>query len=144
MLRVDRVLSTAMFYPSDYGFIPQTLCGDGDPLDVLVMGTEKLLPGCIADVRPLGHLSMIDEKGEDEKVLAVPARDPRFKDVQTLDDVCEHHRREITHFFEKYKDLEGGKWVKIGNWSGTEAVYDLINSTHRSYMHSMARSPLDG
>ena len=131
-LRLDRVLHSAVFYPHNYGFYPQTLCGDGDPLDVLVLG-ETLAPGCVVDVRALGYMIMEDEKGLDEKVLAVPVNDPRFEEYRTLRDVPEHLLREIAHFFETYKALEKKKWAKVGGWKGTEDTLMLIEQTHATY-----------
>lgn len=109
-----------MFYPHSYGFIPQTLCGDGDPLDVLVVCDGPLQPGSVVDVRPIAYMVMEDEKGADEKVLAVCAKDPRYKDVRTLRDMPEHTLREIAHFFETYKALEKDKWVRVGGWKVTD------------------------
>lgn len=131
-LRLDRVLHSAVFYPHNYGFYPQTLCGDGDPLDVLVLG-EELVPGSVVDVRAIGYMIMEDEKGLDEKVLAVPTNDPRFDEYKTLRDVPEHLLREIAHFFETYKALEKKKWAKVGGWKGTEDTLILIEQTHKNY-----------
>eukprot|EP00752_Nemacystus_decipiens_P004562 g4164.t1 len=134
MLKLDRVLHGAAFYPHDYGFIPQTLCGDGDPLDVLVLGTSALQPGSIVEIRALGYMVMEDEKGLDEKVLAVPDKDPRFNHMKSLRDVPEHVLREITNFFETYKQLEKSKWVKVGGWKGTTDTHELIEQTHKRYL----------
>lgn len=134
MLKLDRVLHGAAFYPHDYGFIPQTLCGDGDPLDVLVLGTSALQPGAIVDIRPLGYMVMEDEKGLDEKVLAVPDKDPRFNHMNSLRDVPEHVLREISNFFETYKQLEKSKWVKVGGWKGTADTHILIEQTHKTFV----------
>ncbi|CAM9128221.1 unnamed protein product [Phaeothamnion confervicola] len=134
MLKLDRVLHSAVFYPHDYGFIPATLCGDGDPLDVLVLGTSALQPGSIVDVIPIAYMLMEDEKGLDEKVLAVPAKDPRFAEIRSLRDVPEHYLREISHFFETYKALERQKWVRVGGWKGTEDTHNLIRSTHKAFL----------
>jgi len=136
-LRLDRVLHSAVFYPHNYGFYPQTLCGDGDPLDVLVLG-EELVPGAIVDVRAIGYMIMEDEKGLDEKVLAVPVTDPRFDEYKTLRDVPEHLLREIAHFFGTYKALEKKKWAKVGGWKGTEDTLLLIEQTHTAYVTAKA------
>lgn len=133
-LVLDRVLHSACFYPYDYGFIPQTLCGDGDPLDVLVMNTHPLVPGCVVHIRPLGYLVMEDEKGQDEKVLAVSSKDAHWNEYLTLDDIPKHKLDEITQFFQTYKALEKDKWVKIGEWKGTEDTYKLIEETHKRYI----------
>ncbi len=125
-LCLDRVLHSAVHYPNDYGFIPRTLCGDGDPLDVLVIGTSPLVPGCVVKIRPLAYMIMEDEKGLDEKVLAVLAKDAHYSEWKTMRDIPEHKLREIAHFFETYKALEKGKWAKVGGWKGTEDTYELI------------------
>lgn len=138
-LRLDRVLHSAVFYPHNYGFYPQTLCGDGDPLDVLVLG-EELVPGSVVDVRAIGYMIMEDEKGLDEKVLAVPTSDPRFDEYKTLRDVPEHLLREIAHFFETYKALEKKKWAKVGGWKGTEDTLNLIEQTHEMYKAAKAKA----
>ena len=138
LLRLDRVLHSATFYPHNYGFISQTLCGDGDALDVLVMCDGVLQPGSIVDVRPIAYLVMEDEKGLDEKVLAVLADDPRFKEVNRMGDVSDHVLREIGAFFSTYKSLEKGKWAKCGGWRGTEDTHELILDTHRTYLAKKA------
>jgi len=133
-ITLDRVLHSAVFYPHNYGFVPQTLCGDGDPLDVLIMGDDPLQPGCFVDVRPIGYLVMKDEKGTDEKLLAVAAKDPRLYEVRTIRNVPIHVLDEITQFFETYKTLEKNKWVKVGAWKGTTEAKQLIEETHRCYL----------
>jgi inorganic pyrophosphatase len=142
-LKLDRVLHSAVFYPHNYGFIPQTLCGDGDPLDVLVMGEHPLQPGCFLDIRPIGYMVMEDEKGVDEKVLAVSTQDPHFTEVHSLRDVPEHVLREIAHFFGTYKALEKKKWAKVGGWKGTEDTKKLIEDTHKSYLKAKAKGHVE-
>lgn len=117
-LFVDRFLYTPMRYPGNYGFVPHTLCGDGDPLDVLVANTRALVPGSVINCRPVGVLVMEDESGMDEKVIAVPGHKltKRYDAVKTVADLPEITRSQIEHFFEHYKDLEPGKWVKIVRW----------------------------
>ena len=117
-LVVDRFLYTAMRYPGNYGFVPHTLSGDGDPCDVLVANTRALVPGCIINVRPIGVLIMEDNAGTDEKVIAVPTPKLtlRYANVHNYSDLPEITLQQIEHFFEHYKDLEPGKWVKIGGW----------------------------
>jgi len=114
-LLVDRFLYTAMHYPGNYGFVPHTLCGDGDPLDVLVANRRALIPGCIINCRPIGVLIMEDEAGQDEKIIAVPNRrlTRMYDRVESYRDLPEQQIRQIAHFFEHYKDLEDGKWVKV-------------------------------
>ncbi|MEK7459026.1 MAG: inorganic diphosphatase [Patescibacteria group bacterium] len=125
IVKLDRVLFAPMFYPCDYGFFPETLGGDGDPLDVLVMVTNPLFPGVAADVRPIGVLKMSDDKGQDEKILAVAKDDPRFKHINDLNDVPQHIRDEISFFFETYKVLEK-KMTKIDGWADAAAAKAII------------------
>jgi inorganic pyrophosphatase len=114
-LTVDRFLYTAMVYPFNYGFIPHTLAEDGDPMDILVLSTHPVLPGSVMAARPIGVLEMEDEAGIDVKILAVPTAkiDPWFADIQDIDDIAEPVRNQIQHFFNHYKELEPGKWVKL-------------------------------
>lgn len=137
VLTLDRVLHSAVYYPHDYGFIPQTLCGDGDPLDILVMSTSPLLPGCVVSARPLCYMVMEDEKGADEKVLAVNAKDAHYAEIKTMRDLHEHTLREIAEFFASYKKLEKDKWAKVGGWRGTEDTYELIKECHQNYVKKM-------
>lgn len=125
---VDRFLHTAMTYPCNYGFIPHTLSQDGDPVDVLVVGRRPLMPGCVVGARPIGVLLMEDDKGPDEKILAVPAHrlHPFFDEVEEYTDLPEILRDQIKHFFEHYKDLEKGKWVKVQGWAGKAKATALI------------------
>lgn len=127
-LVVDRFLYTPMTYPGNYGFVPHTLSDDGDPIDVLVCNTRPLIPGCVINVRPIGVLVMEDNSGEDEKIIAVPtpALTKRYDKIQDVHDFPEITLQQIAHFFEHYKDLEPGKWVKIGDWQGREAAENLI------------------
>jgi len=129
-LVVDRILSTAMRYPGNYGFIPQTLGDDGDPLDVLIASDTPLLPGSVISCRPVGVLRMTDEAGGDEKIIAVPA--PKvsrmFDGVQSIGDIAEYRLKQIAHFFEHYKDLESGKWVKLAGWGDRQAAYEIVQA----------------
>ncbi|MFH1797087.1 MAG: inorganic diphosphatase [Pseudomonadota bacterium] len=117
-LFVDRFLYTPMAYPGNYGFVPHTLSGDGDPVDVLVCNTRELMPGCYINVRPIGVLIMEDNAGQDEKVIAVPMPKltRRYEKVLNYTDLPEITLQQVEHFFSHYKDLEPGKWVKIGGW----------------------------
>ena len=128
-LVVDRFLYTAMRYPGNYGFIPHTLSGDGDPCDVLIANTRAIIPGAIMSVRPVGVLVMEDNAGEDEKIIAVPSAHltQRYHRVQTYTDLPEITIKQIEHFFEHYKDLEPGKWVKIIRWGDVTEARRLIN-----------------
>lgn len=115
MIRYDRMIFSSMHYPSDYGFIPETLALDGDPLDVLVLVSEPTFPGCLIRVRPIGVFNMADEKGPDAKVLCVPVSDPIWNSLTKLEQVNPHLKKEIEHFFEVYKDLEKKK-VAVEGW----------------------------
>ena len=127
-LVVDRFLYTPMTYPGNYGFVPHTLSDDGDPIDVLVCNTRQLVPGCVINVRPIGVLVMEDNAGMDEKVLAVPSSQltKRYEDVENFSDLPDITLRQIEHFFEHYKDLEPGKWVKIGDWGDAAAARRMV------------------
>ena len=127
-LVVDRFLYTPMFYPGNYGFIPHTLSGDGDPCDVLVANTRAVVPGAVMSVRPVGVMVMQDEGGEDEKIIAVPSRHltKRYDRVENYTDLPEITIQQIQHFFEHYKDLEPGKWVKFVRWGDKEEAHRLI------------------
>ena len=127
-LIVDRFLYTPMSYPGNYGFVPHTLSDDGDPIDVLICNTRQLVPGSVINVRPIGVLIMEDNAGQDEKVIAVPshALTKRYDHVKTASDLPDITLQQIEHFFEHYKDLEPGKWVKIGDWHGADDAKNLI------------------
>lgn len=122
---LDRVLFSPMYYPGDYGFIPDTLGGDGDPLDVLVLMSHPTFPGCTVPTKVLGMLDMADDKGEDQKVVGVSANDPRWADCETLEDLPAHVLREVEHFFARYKDLEN-KQVEIRGWRDRDAAESEI------------------
>lgn len=127
-LFVDRFLYTAMRYPGNYGFIPHTLSGDGDPCDVLVANTRAIAPGAVMNVRPVGVLVMEDDGGQDEKIIAVPSSKltQRYDRVQNYTDLPEITLKQIEHFFEHYKDLEPGKWAKIIRWGDAADAKRLI------------------
>jgi len=133
-LTVDRLLTTPMRYPCNYGYVPHTLCGDGDPLDALVMMPMRLIPGCVINCRPIGMLEMTDESGKDEKLIAVPTSkvSPLYRDVKTVRELPDIVRDQIAHFFAHYKDLEKGKWVKIDGWHGpNDARSTILDSVKR-------------
>ncbi|TLY50967.1 MAG: inorganic diphosphatase [Gammaproteobacteria bacterium] len=139
---VDRVLSTPMRYPCNYGYVPNTLCGDGDPVDVLVVIPLPLIPGAVIRCRPVGMLAMIDEAGADTKIVAVPI-DKVFNGythIKDVGDVPQHWRDRIAHFFEHYKDLEKGKWVKIDGWQDAAAARKEINECVARY-HECPEKP---
>jgi len=124
-IRLDRVLFASVHYPGDYGFILGTQCGDGDPLDVLILVEEPTFPGCRVRVRPIGVLLMQDEKGEDEKILAVPVADPRFAEVNDLVDLPHHWLAEVENFFQIYKTLEGAR-VATEGWKGAREANRVL------------------
>lgn len=125
---VDRFLYTPMNYPGNYGFVPHTLSDDGDPIDVLVPNQRPVVPGAVMNCRPIGVLRMEDESGEDEKIIAVPSSrlTRRYVDVKSYKDLPEITLKQIEHFFEHYKDLEPGKWVKIAEWGDASEAQRLI------------------
>ncbi len=125
---VDRMLKTAMYYPCNYGYVPHTLCGDGDPVDVLVVLPLPMLPGTVVRCRPVGVLLMKDEAGEDAKVIAVPVTEVSgmYRDIKSVEDLDDMLLDQIVHFFEHYKDLERNKWVRTGGWQGVGAARQEI------------------
>ncbi len=127
-LFVDRFLYTSMRYPGNYGFVPHTLSDDGDPIDVLVASTRAITPGAVLNCRPIGVLLMKDESGGDEKVIAVPSNKltRRYENVVEVDDLPQITLDQISHFFERYKDLEDGKWVEIEGWGDAALARELI------------------
>ena len=131
-VRLDRYLYTSMAYPTDYGFIEDTLGEDGDPLDALVLLPEPLFPGVIVEARPVGMFQMVDEAGGDDKVLCVPAGDPRWDHISDIGDVASFELDVIKHFFVHYKDLEPDKFVKAADWVGrAEAEAEVLRSLER-------------
>lgn len=131
-IRFDRMLFSAVHYPSDYGFILNTLAGDGDPLDALVLVSEPTFPGCLIEVKPLGLFKMWDEKGRDEKILCVPVSDPHWNRLNDLSDVNLHLLTEIKHFFSIYKDLEEKK-VGVEDWEDREKAIQVILDSQERY-----------
>jgi inorganic pyrophosphatase len=137
-IRLDRVLYSSVHYPADYGFVPETLAGDGDPLDALVLVEEPTFPGCIVPARPIGVLDMSDEKGEDWKLITVPLGEPRFEHVQNLADVGPHWLLEIETFFKTYKMLQGDE-PQVRGWRDAAAARRILRdcreaarSSHRA------------
>ena len=131
-IRLDRMLFTATRYPADYGFVESTLGLDGDPLDALVLLEEPTFPGCLIRCRAVGMYRMTDEKGRDDKILCVPANDPRLEHLRDIFHVPEYERLEIEHFFSVYKDLEPGKSVEGATWAGrTDAELEIADSLER-------------
>lgn len=137
---LDRVLYSSVHYPTDYGFVPETLAEDGDPLDVLVLVQEPTFPGCHIEARVLGGLDMHDEKGSDFKVLAVPTGDPRFDHVRSLSDVGEHWLREIETFFATYKQLEP-KQTEVLGWHDLNETRETVDACRARYRTAMSERP---
>ena len=133
VFRLDRALYSPMHYPGDYGFIPGTLAEDGDPLDILVLVNEPSFTGCMMEARPLGLLQMVDSKENDQKVLAVPNRNPRFDSIHTMDQIFPHVRREIEYFFSIYKELQGAK-TEIKGWGGPREARKIITESRQAYL----------
>ncbi len=146
--RLDRVLYSSVHYPSDYGFIPGTLAEDGDPLDILVLVEEPSFTGCLIEARPIGMLEMADDKGRDLKVLAVPAVDPRFAEIDDLGKLPQHWKLEIAEFFEIYKRLENkrtdvGAWHDLdATWTGIAEAYDMARRAAGEPVVSLASMKL--
>jgi inorganic pyrophosphatase len=140
-LFVDRFVSTSMHYPCNYGYIPDTLSGDGDPVDVLVLTPFALMPGVVVRCRPIGLLKMTDEAGEDTKLLAVPIDKltPLYRHIQSARDLPEQTMAQITHFFAHYKDLEPGKWVKVEGWGSPEEAKKEITDGVKRYGKGKAK-----
>lgn len=138
-LFVDRMLYTAMHYPGNYGFVPHTISADGDPIDVLIANQRPLIPGCVINCRPVGVLLMSDEKGGDEKIIAVPSSKvtARYAKVESYRDLPDSLVHQIAHFFEHYKDLEQGKWVRIDRWGDEAQARELIR---QAMAHPAARA----
>ncbi|MCG8060943.1 MAG: inorganic diphosphatase [Candidatus Thiodiazotropha endolucinida] len=132
---VDRILRTAMHYPANYGYIPHTLSDDGDPCDVMVPTAFPLIPASVIRCRPVAVLKMTDESGDDAKVIAVPADDvsSRWRHVKSADDMPEELMERIAHFFEHYKDLDEGKWVRVKGWEGAEAAKEEVSNSVQMY-----------
>jgi inorganic pyrophosphatase len=137
-IRLDRVLYSPFHYPADYGFVPDTLAEDGDPLDVIVLISQPTFPGCLLRARIVGLLAMQDEHGVDDKLLAVAHDDPRYDQVQALEDLPPHVLKEISHFFATYKELQG-LTATVGEWQGQTAAEALLAECRRRVHHSNVR-----
>jgi inorganic pyrophosphatase len=132
-IRLDRTLFTSMVYPGDYGYIEGTLGNDGDPLDALIVIEEPTFPGCLVTSRPVAVFEMVDEAGPDDKIICVPAGDPRYDHLQDLGDLPSFQRPSLQHFFESYKGIEPGRFVTGGEWKGRDdAVVLIAEATHRA------------
>ena len=134
VFKLDRVLYEAVFYPTEYGIIPQTLNKeDGDPLDVMVLSTFPTFPGCVISCRPIGVLRLVDSGEKDNKIIAVPADDPRFEEIKDLNDLAVHTKKEIKNFWENYAELQPDKKITIKGWSGKEKAHQLIKTAIKTY-----------
>jgi len=134
-IRYDRMIFSSMMYPADYGFVPETLALDDDPLDVLVLVTEPTFPGCVIEVKPIGVFHMTDEKGPDEKIICVPVSDPISNKVDDLSGLNTHLIKEIEHFFRVYKDLEEKK-VDVGGWGDAEEAREIVTQCIERFKNS--------
>lgn len=132
LIKFDRVLFSPMHYPANYGFVPQTLWDDGDPLDIFVLGYEALIPGCLIEARPIGMLPMVDSGDDDVKILSVPVDDPRFKETSDASNLEPHILEEIKHFLKVYKQLQK-KEVIVGEWKGKDAALKAIEKSFEQY-----------
>jgi inorganic pyrophosphatase len=139
LFRLDRNLHSPVHYPGDYGFLAQTLSEDGDPLDILVLGDTPTFTGCVYPARPIGLFEMLDQGVVDAKILACATGNPRFSEVMEYTEVQQHLLREIEHFFEIYKDLEGKRTQVLG-WKDRKSAYEVILASHRRYLEENATS----
>ncbi len=137
MFRLDRALYSPMHYPGDYGFIPGTLAEDGDPLDVLTLMQQPTFTGCVVSVRPVAILNLRDEKEGDAKILAVPTKNPRYDQIHTMDQIYPHVRREIEHFFQIYKELQGAV-MQVDGWAGPMEARKAIMDCRQRYLDHKA------
>ena len=135
---LDRVLHSNVHYPYDYGFIPQSYYDDGDPFDVMVLVEDQTFPGCVIEARPVALMEMDDDGEKDDKVIAVPDEDPRYDDVQDVEDLTEQQKDEISEFFETYKNLEEGKQTEVLGWGDADAAKDAIEHAQDLYDENFA------
>jgi len=135
-IKLDRFVSASVVYPTDYGFVPETLALDGDPLDVLVCVSEPTFPGCIVPSKPVGLFKMSDEKGPDPHVVCVPCSDPGWNWLQNVDDLPNLLRNEISHFFSVYKDLDEGRHSEVEGWDDVDAALQVIEESRERYRSS--------
>ena len=132
--KLDRALYEAVFYPAEYGFVPQTFNEqDGDPLDIMVLSTFPTFPGCLLACRPIGVLRLIDSGKEDYKIIAVPANDPRFEEIKDLEDLSTHAKKEIKNFWENYAELQTDKKIKIEGWGRRTKAHELIKKAIKNF-----------
>lgn len=138
VFRLDRVLYEAVFYPTEYGIIPQTLEEDGDPLDIMVFSTFPTFPGCLISCRPVGVLKMMDSGKKDNKIIAVPADDPRFDQIKDSTDLSPHTKKEIKNFWENYAELQTDKKIKVLGWNDKKKAQQLIEKAIKAYQKKLA------
>jgi len=143
IIKLDRVLHSPMYYPVDYGFIPETRSKDGDHLDVMIMTDSPVFTGCLLEVRPVGVLIMSDEHGVDEKILAVPLKNPNYNHIEKLLDVSDHFLKELVHFFTEYKRLENNKDVDVKGWLNRKEAYDIIRESNQVYKIEQKKKQLE-
>ena len=141
-MRCDRVLNTSMTYPGNYGFIPETLAGDGDPLDVIMICDYQLFPGSIVSAKVIGVLLTEDEKGQDEKIIVVPSSsvDFNFDHINQLSDLPASYSKKIEHFFKHYKDNEKNKWVKVNGFQGKNEAISIIMESKKSFLQTIRKN----
>lgn len=132
MIKLDRILHSSVYYPTDYGFIPQTRSGDGDHLDALILVTDPLFPGCVVSVRPVGVMYMVDQNEKDEKIIAVAQNDPLLSQIKDIEDVDPFLKKIIHNFFETYKQLENKK-VTVHEWRGRDFAHNMIREAQEKY-----------
>lgn len=135
-VKLDRFVSASVVYPTDYGFVPETLAPDGDPLDVLVCVSEPTFPGCIVPSRPVGLFKMSDEKGPDDHLVCIPCSDPGWNWLEHIDDLPQQLRNEITHFFTVYKDLEEGRHSEVQGWDDLDAALATLEAARERFRFS--------
>jgi inorganic pyrophosphatase len=135
LIKLDRVFHSPLVNPTDYGFVPQTIAEDGDNLDILIISNKPTLPGCVIEARIMGMLEMSDDKGIDNKIIAVSAQDPDLKNVKTLEGLDPNILQKILGFFDKYKELEN-KSVEIGDWKSKEEAIELIEKAHNAFLNA--------
>jgi inorganic pyrophosphatase len=141
-MRCDRVINTPMYYPGNYGYIPDTLSGDGDPLDILLVTEYAIYPGTLVKIKMIGVLFTEDEKGEDEKIIAVPTEnvDERFKNINNYTDLDDMTVNQIKHFFTHYKDIDKNKWVKISDLKGPTEAYEIYTQSCNNYLQKLSKN----
>jgi inorganic pyrophosphatase len=140
-IKLDRFISASAIFPTDYGYIPETLAPDGDPLDVLVCVSEPTFPGCIVISKPIGVFKMIDEKGPDDRIVCVPCADPGWNTIEQVDALPTLLQREISHFFAIYKDLDEGRCSEVKGWGGRDEALRLIAETRERFLRRSADLP---